>query len=216
MIILLAFFGVSAAAQETKFRDWTVIVARDKVTLKREAHAYTYSKRGKTKYGERPYMGINCNSVYFGNVAVLEDEDVTWRFDNQSKANRMYGDRWQGGKGTTIDFNYSLGTSNSDKAFRYYKTHFKDFISAKELYVNFDMYASGTLQVTFSMMGVTAAIDRLQSECWVDKTGYPMSIIMLKERISERNDSRDKNLSDDEYEKLSQKLERKYGFDILN
>ena len=34
MIILLAFFGVSAAAQETKFRDWTVFVGRDKVTLK--------------------------------------------------------------------------------------------------------------------------------------------------------------------------------------
>lgn len=213
MITLMAFFGVSAAAQETKFGDWTVRVTRDKVTLKSEAHAYTYSKSGKTKYGERPFMGINCNSVYFGNVAVLGDEDVTSRFDNQSKANKMNGDRWQGGQGTSIYFQHSLGTSNSDKAFRYYKTYFKDFISAKELYVNFDMYASQTLQVTFSMMGVTASIDRLQSECWVDETGYPLGIILARAHISAINDSKDKNLSDDETEKLLQELERRYGYD---
>ena len=73
------------------------------------------------------------------------------------------------------------------------------------------MYASQTLQVTFSMMGVTAAIDRLQSECWVDETGYPLGIIMAKAYISAINDAMDKNLSDDEAEKLRQELERKYG-----
>jgi hypothetical protein len=218
MIALLIFWGVSATAQTTKFRDWTVFVGRDKVTLKGLAIAATDSKRGKTKYGERPFMGINCNSVYFGNVAVLDDEDVTWRFNNQSEAKSLYGDRWQAGKGTTIYFRHSLGTSNSDKAFRYYKTYFKDFISAKELYVNFDMYGSGTLQVTFSMMGVTAAIDRLQSECWVDKANfdYPMSITMTKKHLSAIVDAQNNNLSDDETEKLLQKLERKYGFDSLD
>lgn len=79
--------------------------------------------------------------------------------------------------------------------------------------MNFDMYASQTLQVTFSMMGVTAAIDRLQSECWVDETGYPLGIILARAHISAINDSRDKNLSDDETEKLLQELERRYGYD---
>ena len=217
MVTFLVFFGVSAAAKETKFRDWKVIVTQDKVTQKNKAWAVTYSKNGKTKYGERPFMGINCDSVYFGNVAVLDDEDVTWRFDNQTKAKNVFGDRWQGGAGTTIYFRHSLGSSNSDEAFRYYKTHFKDFISAKEFYVNFDMYASQTLQVTFSMMGVTAAIDQLQSECWVNEAdfGFPMTLTMGMQHISAIKDALDKNLSDDDLEKLLQKLERKYGYDRL-
>ena len=79
------------------------------------------------------------------------------------------------------------------------------------------MYASQTLQVTFSMMGVTAAIDQLQSECWVNEAdfGFPMTLTMGMQHISAIKDARDKNLSDDDLEKLLQKLERKYGYDRL-
>ena len=156
-------------------------------------------------------MGINCNSVYFGNLAVIDDGDVNWRFNNQNKSELIRGDEWQGNNGTSIKFRWAINQSNSDKAFRYYKTYSKDFISAKALFVNFDMYSAPDLTATFSMMGVTAAIDRLQGNCWVDREGYPMAINIIKEKLAARKKLQTSGKSVDE-----EKLEKKYGFDSLN
>ena len=216
-IFLMAIFLFSSAqisVANQKFRDWEAVFTYDKVTKKEGAYIYTTAKSGKTKWGETPYMGINCNSVYFGNVATLDDENVTWRFDNQSKATYVYGDKWQGSKGTTISFRQALGTSNTQKAFRYYKTYFKNFVASRELYVNFDMYASPKIQATFSMMGATAAIDWLQRSCWVNDIGIWMAHDMFGAVIEygEKCTSEGRDCTDEEIDMLDEK----YGYDTLD
>ena len=218
MRVLIWFFAITfnltMVAHAETFRDWQVVEKYNEVTQKIEAYAFTYAKKGKTKFGERPYMGINCKSVYFGNLAVIDEGDVNWRFNNQNKSELISGDEWQGNNGTTIKFRWAINQSNSAKAFRYYKTYFKDFISAKALYVNFDMYSAPELTATFSMMGVTAAIDRLQNNCWVDRSGYPMSINFAKKQIVaiEKLQQSGKKIT----ESAVSKILKQYEFDSLN
>lgn len=211
MTVLLLAGAVSA---ET-FGDWQVTVKTDNVAMKTKAWAFTVAKVGKAKYDQRPFMAINCKDVYFGNVAVLNSGDITWRFDNKVSAESFSGREWQGSSGTNISIKQVSGASNSDQAFRYYKTYFKDFVRANKLYVEFDTYADANVQATFSLRGVTRAISFLQDLCWVDKEGLPMSLKMSKQALEKYEEiyQNRHNFSDSKMEKMLSRVEKKYGYD---
>lgn len=218
-VILVLFLAGAANAQT--FGDWQVTIKRDQVTLKTEAWASTKAKIGKTKYGEQPIMGINCENVYFGNVAVLNTGNVTWRFDNKNKAENLSGSEWQGSGGTSISFRQALGTSDGNKAFRYFKTYFKDFVSANKLYVEFDTYADSNVQVTFSMRGATAAINKLQAGCWggrlelaIKSAEFLMDRLELKWALED--DPGNRRLKK-KLEKFTDEIsEKRFGYDTLD
>ena len=143
-IIILAFMLSSTAvwAQE-RFNDWYYVQTKDEVTNKISSWIYTDAKKGKTKFGDIPFMGINCTQLYFGNVGVLNDGDILLRVDTKSMAQNFDGSEWRRDDGTTInlrDISPKLNVT-TETMFRYYKTYFTDFVKAREAYVKFDMYS---------------------------------------------------------------------------
>ena len=166
-IALMLNCGASTAIAEERFGDWSYVRTKDKVTNKISVHIYTNAKKGKTKFGDTPFMGIDCDDMYFGNIAVIDDGDILMRVNTSRSALSLDGDEWQRNDGTTIDLrNIAPKRYTSTKEmFRYYKTHFASFVSGKETYVKFSMYSEQDLNVTFSLRGFTKAIDALQYHC---------------------------------------------------
>lgn len=160
-IALFATTANTASAGEKQYGNWTYHEEVDPVANQVKAWISTHATQGTDRWGNVPYMGLDCDKMYFGDVGVLDDPVVLWRFDHQAKAASKYGAMWQGYTGVSLRWAGGTRIWSNGK----YKRHFENSIREGTLFVQFNPYASSNETFTFSMKGFTNAINHLAATC---------------------------------------------------
>ena len=131
---------------------WNLTNQKDMVTLKSDPYISTFASYSDSKYGTKPFMGVNCNSIYFGGLDTLSSGVYWFRTDSMSEAKTVYGQEWQGYGGVTLKFAYS--DSDRKKFWKKAEGHFQNMIRDDKLFAKFDSYSRSNQSAVFKLTGL--------------------------------------------------------------
>lgn len=147
--------------------DWKVSEGYDKVTNTSSPYIFTYATKRDSQYGHtKPLMGIDCTSIYFNDLDILNNGKFKFRTNGMTKATTKNGDIYEGSDGLTLEFARSRvkdqqrfwGKDN-------YEKHFANMIADKEMYVSFNSYSRSDQSITVSLSGSSSALKLLGALC---------------------------------------------------
>ena len=75
-IITVIALATSASAGSKTHGKWRVENNIDALTGEREIHMWSSATTRDSRYGQKPFMGIDCESLYFGRLDVLNGGNV--------------------------------------------------------------------------------------------------------------------------------------------
>ena len=159
LLIATAMIACATAANA----QWTLNNEKDIVTLKSDPYISTHATYSDSKYRNTPFMGINCNSIYFGNLDILNSGMFRFRTNNQLESTTMYGNEWQGNDGISLVF-----AKNKEQEKHFWKQaegHFQNMVRDNELFVKFSSYSRSSQNAIFELGGFTKKLKELKNLC---------------------------------------------------